>query len=341
MKGEIILAATLFMSACTTEQRVESYTIPYEQYTLDDHTPITLGGYGSSVAYSVEEDLIYMLTDRGPNIDGIIPKSKVFLMPKYSPTIGVFRIENGQLKLLYKIILKESDGTPFLGLPNRTKETTNTEVAYDIFDNKLETTFRGLDSEGLTLAPDGTFWVSDEYTPLVLNFFRDGLLLREFSPSDILPAHYSRRRPNCGMEGITISPDGKRLYGIMQMPLYIPDNNTKDRTRNNRIVEIDITTGMTRDLIYQMESPLHLVSDISESSNITNCVIEILDDAALKRKGFNPVKKSLVVDILETIPTYPHDKAEGIALRDKNTLILVNDDDFGVSQSKAGATQQK
>lgn len=41
-----------------------------------------------------------------------------------------------------------------------------------------------LDSEGLALAPDGSFWISDEYGPFVYRFSAQGRLLQAIRPPD-------------------------------------------------------------------------------------------------------------------------------------------------------------
>lgn len=52
-----------------------------------------------------------------------------------------------------------------------------------------------------------------------------------------------------------------------------------------------------------------------------------------------PVKKTLVADVLADIH-YPHDKLEGIWIRNKKTIAILNDDDFAVSV-KDGEVIQK
>jgi phytase-like protein len=58
--------------------------------------------------------------------------------------------------------------------------------------------------------------------------------------------------------------------------------------------------------------------------------------ATLLANGITPVSKTLVADILQAIPGYPHDKAEGLAVVDNWTIAISNDDDFGVGDDGAG-----
>ena len=43
------------------------------------------------------------------------------------------------------------------------------------------------------------------------------------------------------------------------------------------------------------------------------------------------VAKRLLADIIESVPSYWHDKTEGMCLLNDSTLCIVNDDDFGTA----------
>lgn len=53
----------------------------------------------------------------------------------------------------------------------------------------------------------------------------------------------------------------------------------------------------------------------------------------LEEMSITPVKKTLVVDVLATLD-YPHDKLEGLWLRQDGSLGLLNDDDFAITDSE-------
>jgi hypothetical protein len=121
---------------------------------------------------------------------------------------------------------------------------------------------RSLDPEGLAIDPrTGHLIVADEYGPVVYEFSRKGRLLRVFqTPANLVPKAGSvpnyvatrddvltaGRQDNRGFEGIAISPDGKKLYAVLQDPLLNegphtaaqPDNNGRNG-RNIRIVVFD------------------------------------------------------------------------------------------------------
>ena len=119
-----------------------------------------------------------------------------------------------------------------------------------------------LDPEALRVSKDGkSVFVSDEYGPYVYQFDRaTGRRLDTFA----LPAGFGvanvnasgaaeisgntgGRVANKGMEGLAITPDGRRLIGFVQSPL-IQDGG--DGGRSNRIVTIDIATHAVKQFAY-------------------------------------------------------------------------------------------
>ncbi len=371
MKYSILfLTLTAGVAACAggeKERQAEKIAVPFETVFIEEHAPVKLGGFGSSMYFHAADSSFYLLTDRGPNVAGTTAESLVFPLPDYTPAVGRFRRQGDSLVLLQKIPLRQPDGTPFNGLPRMSDGATG-EIPYDLHGNTIANPSQGLDPEGLAVAPDGTFWISDEYGPYVLHFDRNGLLIGQFAPGAGLPDHYTRRRPNRGMEGLTISADGKKLYGILQSPLYWPDATTKDRSVNNRILEIDLQEGTVREYLYRMDNPANVVSEIAfvsdsvllvlerdgefprngngfkkifriaitSSAEISAEAVEPLSLSELSDRGILPVEKTLFADILTEIPGYRHDKPEGIALLDDSVLAVVNDDDFGVAPEGSG-----
>ncbi|MEO5820975.1 MAG: esterase-like activity of phytase family protein [Vicinamibacteraceae bacterium] len=124
---------------------------------------------------------------------------------------------------------------------------------------------RSFDPEGLVVDPStGHLIVADEYGPSIYEFSRTGRLIGIFeTPTMLLPkpigtldfvagregsASGSGRQDNRGYEGLAISPDGSRLFAVLQDPLLDegPRGNASDATdndgrdgRNVRIVVFD------------------------------------------------------------------------------------------------------
>lgn len=237
------------------------------------------GGYGSSMVQDPNDKTVfYLLTDRGPNIDGTEKNSKVFAYPDFTPQIGKFRLKDNVLVFESAIELKNKNGVKLNGLPNPEGKGGSGEKALDTNGNDLGKSEDGIDSEGLARAADGSWWVSDEYGPHIVHFDASGKEIERINPwttGKKLPLVFAKRRPNRGMEGLTITPDGKTLVGIMQFPLYNP---SKDAVKNSlviRIITMDIATGNTKQYVYMMERPdLQAVSEIAAVSNSTFIVLE-------------------------------------------------------------------
>ncbi|MDR1698990.1 MAG: esterase-like activity of phytase family protein [Prevotellaceae bacterium] len=323
-----------FHSAIVQSEKV---TVPESQ------TPVYLGGYGSSMAYCAADSAFYLLTDRGPNVEGATPESKVFALPDFVPHIGKFRLQNGEWVLMEKIEFKEPGGTPFSGIPNAEGNGSTNETAYNLRGEVIGNSGRrGIDPEGLAVAPDGTFWISDEYAPYVLHFDKNGFLLETLSPfNGSLPAYYATRRPNRGMEGLTISRDGKTLTGIMQSPLAGAENPLQVR-----IISIDLRTKKVSEYFYPLSDATTMVSEILFVKENEFLVLERDGSFPKNGNGFKKIfkintattdnngvlEKELYLDILAAIPDYPHDKPEGIAFVNNGKMIgIVNDDDFGIN----------
>jgi hypothetical protein len=116
----------------------------------------------------------------------------------------------------------------------------------------------GYDSEGLVALPDGTFWVSDQYGPFVTHFDSRGRAIQRLSPFDgTLPAELRFRVPNRGMEGLTITPDGKELVGLMQSALQQSDLNGSNAKNivPTRIVTYNLRTHALHEYLYLLHDP--------------------------------------------------------------------------------------
>ena len=268
---------------------------------------ISGGGYGSSfVAVPGKSGWFYGVTDRGPNADDDGPVGeKVFTDPTFNPQIGLFQLVGGKAVLHKTIVLKAPDGTAYNGLPNpATKNAASAEKAEDLFGTYIDPTQpytvpgtapavtlnpdNGYDSEGLVALPDGTFWVSDEYGPYVTHFDKNGKEIERLSPwgadaghkvdtQHPLPIELQLRTKNKGMEGLTVTPDGRTLVGIMQSALTVPDYGTGSNGKTVkpanvapvRIVTIDLKTKATHEYLYLLTNPATTASAVSEITAIS------------------------------------------------------------------------
>ncbi len=285
----LLLLPVLALAACD-KNKSDDKPITYPTVAEDRHpkvlttvqSNITLynGGYGSSMAQDPNDKAVfYLLTDRGPNVAEAATNSIMIATPNFVPQIGKFRLKGDSLVFESAILLKNSAGTNLNGLPNPVNAGGTGEKPFDINNNPLQPSEDGIDSEGMALASDGSFWISDEYGPHIVHVDRNGKILEKINPfstgSRKLPLVLAKRRPNRGMEGLTITPDGKTLVGMMQFPLYNPSSAAITNSLVIRIVTFDIASGNTKEYVYMMDNwNLQAVSEIAAIDNNNFLVLE-------------------------------------------------------------------
>lgn len=261
--------------------------------TSPNGTVLYNGGFGSAIAQDPNDPTVfYLLTDRGPNAAGSAANTIIFGKADFTPQIGRFHVVGNQLVLEKTILLKNANGQALTGLPNPIGQGNTGEIALDLNGQTIAPSADGIDSEGLVLASDGTFWISDEYGPHIAHFDATGKTIERINPfgsgtgGRTLPKVLARRRPNRGMEGLTITPDGKTLVGLMQSPMYNPSSGAITGSTVIRIVTFEIATGLTKQYVYLMENAsLTGCSDIVAITNTTFLALERDGDY-----GGNPVK---------------------------------------------------
>ena len=231
---------------------------------------ILLGGMSGLYYEGTTEDgkLQFIATpDRGPNgeptdVDGDGNKERPFPVPDYQAKLVRFTLdrESGEFNITEEIELTREDGhTPITGLPNLQAGDAGTaytdEVPVDLNGEPLANDPFGADMESIIVAPDGSFWLSDEYRPAIYHFDAHGVLIdrcldaRSLAPSDdagshrfipqgtaesvghpagsfgteTLPEVYAQRRGNRGFEGMALNTDNGNLYAFIQSPIDNPD----------------------------------------------------------------------------------------------------------------------
>ncbi len=291
------------------------------------------GGYGSGMAKHPQlDDVYYLLTDRGPNLNGPNAGEKIFPTPGFHPQIGRFRLVDGQLIKEDVITLKNAQGREITGLPNQIGSGDTGETPLTLDGTGAGRDFDGLDSEGLVAMPDGTFWVSDEYGPHIVHFNVDGTTLERINPFNLngrtIPRVFGNRRPNRGMEGLTITPDGRKLVGIMQSALDNPvDDRANIRANSNvtRIVVFDLVTGTSEEFLYLQEKANLSNSEIRALTNTTFVVLE--RDGKFPTGPGTAIKKFYEIDLEgATNVTDPHNGIHGRMIDGKTLEQLTEDE---------------
>lgn len=117
------------------------------------------------------------------------------------------------------------------------------------------------DAEAVYLFSDGSGYVSDEYGTYIARFNSAKRITgitqlpesaRPHSPfgtsnfsSTITPTN--GRRQNQGLEGMSVTPDGTRLFAVMQSALVQDTNGTNQQTRNNTRLFVYDVAGANRE----------------------------------------------------------------------------------------------
>jgi uncharacterized protein YndB with AHSA1/START domain len=239
-------------------------------------TRISGEGFGSSLApVPGRSGYFYGLTDRGPNADAP-DGNKSEMVTDFTPQIGEFKLVGGKAELVGTVALKgpkSLGGVKYSGRPPHDTSEVIDDVAATNANGGTPTPVAkdpyGYDSEGLVALPDGTFWVSDEYGPYLTHFDRNGYELGRLTPYrdspdnayhkivGYLPAEFADRLKNKGMEGLTITPDGSTLVGVMQSALQQPDLGTTKagNVSATRIITIDLHTYKSKQYLYLLDDP--------------------------------------------------------------------------------------
>jgi hypothetical protein len=340
------------------------------------------------------------LTDRGPNGTDQAGK-RPFALPAFQPEIINFELnpQTGTIAITQRIKLTDSSGKPITGLPNLQAGATGLaytdEIPIDTTGKTLTNDALGADVEGVVVAPNGDYWLVDEYRPAIYQFNNQGKLLNRFVPAgtavavgkplgtfgtEALPAVYAQRRSNRGFEAIAL--EGNKLYAFIQSAIDNPDSTgdtTSRNSRNLRILEFDVTTSkVTGEYLYLLDditgsgnartdklgdavslgngkfalverddrsgvdaNKLIYQIDLKGVTNINNAAtlklpvgktIEQLSPTELTAAGITPVSKRLITNVAQAGYTGV-EKLEGLALIDANTLAIINDNDFGITDT--------
>ncbi|TSA39500.1 esterase-like activity of phytase family protein [bacterium] len=212
---------------------------------------------------------LFGITDRGPN--GFVKRPtadgtpmRTLPVPEFSPLVvrlvlepppvagqpGVLRVT--EILPITTAAGKPSSGRPAVGPPlGKVMVDPATALALPVDPD-------GLDSEGIAPTADGGFWVAEEYAPSLVRISAAGQMIRRIVPAGstleegagcevlkLLPADYLRRQDNRGFESLATSPDGSRLFAMLQSPLQpLPGTATaKPQSLLVPLLVVDATTG--------------------------------------------------------------------------------------------------
>ncbi len=170
------------------------------------------------------------------------------------------------------------------------------------------------DVESIQPVADG-FWVGEEFGPYIMKFSRDGKLTDVIAtkagetevkspdnPTLTLPGNPTQKLPafnlkrSGGFEGMALSKDGTKLYGLLEGPLYTADGQvekTEDGATGQRIIELDVAskTWTGRTWLYPLAEGGEAIGDFNMLDDSTALVIERDNGAGTADKACADPKK--------------------------------------------------
>ena len=169
-----------------------------------------------------------------------------------TPFTGVGPVPQNQVVManVGTLLLRPSANDAFSGF---NPDDTNTVAFPQTKLTGLGAGKRSLDPEGIARLADGSYFISEEYGAFVYRFGADGVLTATLPvPAALIPQKtggfvaydatatiVSGRRSNRGIEGLSASPDGRRLFAMLQSPT-VQDGGLANASQHTRILVYDI-----------------------------------------------------------------------------------------------------
>jgi hypothetical protein len=378
---------------------------PLESHELPARRLDIVRGLGSGLTRRDSDGSLWAVGDRGPNLklklaierygltqfaDSDQPGgAKIMPSLGIGPAISQLRIEGDRVVLVETLPLRTRSGAPLSGLPPPYSLADEREPALALDGGVIAPDPSGADTEGIAAAPDGGFWVGEEYGPSLFRVAADGTVEARLVPEgcaawfdgadypvrDTLPAITARRRLNRGFEALALSQDGGTLYLAFQSPLAHPDVATHRGARHVRLWTLDTgTERVTRQFLYPLDAPESFRRDMEdgtfEASDIKVSEMAMLGhDLLLVLERGSQTTKLYSVDLADSVPLAPEHldpdrrptieqlsaageldlpvlaktlvlstddhpeigaDLEGVASLSPRSLLLVNDNDFGI-----------
>ena len=261
-----------------------------------------LGGFSGLYPLDNSGRRFLTVTDRGPNADvnaSCAPGGKEIYVPGYTPRILSLTVDGTTLKVDKSVPL--SVGTQLAsGLANLAGDEDSFAPPPSCKRLALDT--YGVDTEGIVIDPrgskkrnddwddeskrrsEGTFWLSDEYRPSVMQVAADGEILSRIVPGGVPGTNYAtavaqteassgngldvvqqfpeivglKFRKNRGFEDVALGTNKGRtyVYTSLQSPLENPDSSTR-KSLAIRVFRIDVTKAkdpvVDREWLYVLE----------------------------------------------------------------------------------------
>ena len=294
LAGHAVLPAKTFIAApkdapadlqvsgkFTTGQRVEAIgsvegksagrptgvSLPFKGQPIQGHSGIKRLADGS----------FWLLTDNGAGAKANSPDFALFLN-RYAVDF-----KSGQFKRLQTVFLHDPDKkVPFRIVHEGTKQRYLTGSDFD--------------TEGFQIA-GGHFWIGDEFGPYLIKADMKGrvravidtkvdgkTIVSPDHPSMVTPGapngelKFQSRRSK-GYEGLASSPDGSKLYALLEGALWNEEAKAYENVGGKqylRVLEFDVKTEQWtgRHWKYVLEANHHAIGDFNMIDNTTGLIIE-------------------------------------------------------------------
>jgi len=325
--------------------------------SIEDDRGVQLGSIGSGL-FPLGGNEYWTVTDRGPNPE-VYDDVRTFVVPTFDPTLVHIKIRGGSIDVIESIPVTNAAGKPVTGIPNRNADDESTPLAADA-TTVLPFNIDGLDPEGVVRTADGHFWITDEYATSIVELDAKGHVLKRHLPAGLedvyreagvtypvdgsLPSALQYRKANRGLEDLALLPDGKTIVAALQSSIVVPGQ--KDRIITE-LLTFDTKTGKTlHEFPYQFDDP-STFGDRGRKLKISalapvDANHVLVQERTDEQSRYYLVKldpaddliagadKKLIVNLagVEGVP----DKIEGVWIKTRDTLVLINDNDFAVAE---------
>lgn len=331
-------------------------------------------GFGSGLATRQGDppNRVWAICDRGPNIklsdarklygweappefadrDG----AKLMPRPDIGPSLALLRVEDGTVEVEKIVRLKTNNGD-VSGLPIPESGHAECEPVFDLNGKHVTPDPAGMDTEGLAMLSDGTFWGSEEYGPSLIRIAADGMVMKRLVPEGVkladagypveakLPAIAARRHLNRGFEAVSVSPSDRLLFVAFQSPLAHPDKAAHEKARHVRIWQLDNSGTVEKQYLYPLDEPRSFRRDNERKkvgrSDIKVCeVVAVREDELLVLERASETSKIYRVRLydgavlrrehleIDARPTVEQMSGKGAPLPELSKELLFTSDDW-------------
>lgn len=336
---------------------------------------IITAGFGSGLATRPggPSGEVWAVCDRGPNLK--IPDAVerygwssplegeglngAKLMPRtdLGPAIALLHVTENDVWLVETVSIRTPAGQSVSGLPIPQIGDGKCEMAFGLDGTQLQPDPGGMDTEGLALLADGSFWASEEYGPSLVRLTARGEVIERLVPEGVhlpeagypvrpcLPAIATRRHLNRGFEALSTSPSEDRLFAAFQSPLAHPGADEHRHARHVRIWALEQSGSVTDQFLYRLDDPATFRRDNDQSrvelSDLKICeMIAISEDVLLVLERASETSKIYRVILrpecalphehldIRTCPTIEQLSAAGAELTELNKELLFTSDEW-------------